>query len=543
MEKLALRDRISQAIKQYPNNSVRQEQELKKLLRIAQNEKDIHSIGEINLSLAICVFRQGRRDSIISYAYKAVSLFEELDDPSLLARSYNLLGIAFSGQGNYQRAIEMYNKALKLTRRRKNPGVRKTALLNNIGDAYFSMGVYEKSLKISLDCFSFCRTNTPEDHIDIVLYALNVFDNYIGMNDFKKGQKILDEVRQDAEFLPESILLCGYYTRMACALYANGDAHGGAKYADLMIKLLKARFDTYEFHSTTERIASFQIAIGDFERAKSISDCLTKYAENSGHTLDHIFAKRVLGNICYASGDHERALVLYKELNALYEDWMNEQKAMQCEAQKSIDAANREILKLMNQVRVSEKKAERDPLTGLMNRSALVNVTSEFIERANAQGKMLGGVFLDIDYFKEYNDSYGHAAGDEVIKFIANVCMDEESSNVRFFRYGGDEYFGIVLGSSDDELRSLALRISHKIRASGYEHLKNPNGQRLTVSVGIVNIDMKKPGHSILDIIKFSDEGLYHAKDRGKDDVFEYRAFPDGEREFMRIEPLCDQIC
>lgn len=536
MEKLALRDRISQAKKQYPDDPVRLAQELKKLLRIAENDKDIHSIGEINLNLAICVFRQGRRDSIISYAYKAVSLFEELNDPSPLARSYNMLGIAFSGQGNYQRAIEMYNKALKLTRRRKNPSVRKTVLLNNIGDAYFSMGVYEKSLRISLDCFASCRTNTPEDHIEIVLYALNVFDNYIGMNDFKKGQEILDEVRQDAECLPESILLCGYYTRMACARYANGDVDGGAKYADLMIKLLKARFDTYEFHSITVRIASFQLAIGDFERAKSISDCLTEYAENSGHALDFIFAKRVLGNICYASGDHERALVLYKELNALYEGWMNEQKTMQYEAQKSIDAANREILKLMNRIRASEEIAERDPLTGLMNRSALVNVTTEFIEKSKAQGKKLGGIFLDIDYFKEYNDSYGHAAGDEAIKFIAKVCLDEESQNIKFFRYGGDEYFGVSLGFRDEELRKLALRISQKIRASGFEHLKNPNGQRLTVSVGIVNVDVKKSGYTILDIIKYSDEALYHAKDRGRDDVFEYCFLPDAEHEFKRIE-------
>lgn len=544
MEKLSLRDRISQAVEQYPNDPFRLAQELKKLLRVAEKEKDVYSIGKLNLNLAICIVHQGRRDSIIPYAYKAVSILEKLDDPALLSRSYNLLGIAYAGQGNYQRALDAYNKALKLIRGRKSPGVRKITLLNNIGDAYFSMGVFEKSLKISLDCLSYCRENSPEDHTAIVLYAVNIFDSYISMKDFKKGQEILIEVRQDAEALPDSILLCGYYTRMSCAFYANGDALDGAKYADLMLKLVHSHFDSYEFHSVTSLIVSSQIQIGDFERAKIISDTLTEYAENSGHALDHIFAKRVLGNICYASGDYDRALVLYKELNVLYEEWMNEQKAMQYEAQKSIDAANREILKLMNRIRASEEKAERDPLTGLMNRSALVNVTSEFIEKANAQGKMLGGVFLDIDYFKEYNDSYGHAAGDEAIKFIAKVCMDEESSNVRFFRYGGDEYFGIVLGSSDEELRKLALRISHKIRASGYEHLKNPNGQRLTVSVGIVNVDMKKADYTILDIIKFSDEALYHAKDRGKDDVFEYRALQDGEHEFKRIEcapgdPIC----
>ena len=536
MEKLSLSDRISRAIKQYPNDPFRLAQELKKLLRVAEREKDVYNIGKLNLNLAICIVHQGRRDSIIPYAYKAVSILETLNDPALLSRSYNLLGIAYAGQGNYQRALESYNKALKVIRGRKKPGVRKITLLNNIGDAYFSMGAFDKTLKISQDCLSFCRAHSPDDHTAIVLYAVNIFDSYISMNDFRRGQEILDEVQQDAEFLPESILLCGYYTRKSCALYANGDPIGGAKYADLMLKLVHAHLDTYEFHFVTTRIVSFQIQVGDFERARIISDTLTEYAEKSGHALDHIIAKRVLGNICYASGDYDRALTLFKELNVLYEEWMTEQKTMQYEAQKSIDAANREILKLMNKVRASEEKAERDPLTGLMNRSALVNVTTEFIEKSKAQGKKLGGIFLDIDYFKEYNDSYGHAAGDEAIKFIAKVCLDEESQSIKFFRYGGDEYFGVILGFRDEELRKLALRISQKIRASGFEHLKNPNGQRLTVSVGIVNVDVKKSGYTILDIIKYSDEALYHAKDRGRDDVFEYCFLPDAEHEFRRLE-------
>ena len=110
MEKLSLRDRISQAVEQYPNDPFRLAQELKKLLRVAEKEKDVYSIGKLNLNLAICIVHQGRRDSIIPYAYKAVSILEKLDDPALLSRSYNLLGIAYAGQGNYQRALDAYSQ-------------------------------------------------------------------------------------------------------------------------------------------------------------------------------------------------------------------------------------------------------------------------------------------------------------------------------------------------------------------------------------------------------------------------------------------------
>ena len=75
MEKLSLSDRISRAIKQYPNDPLRLAQELKKLLRVAEREKDVYNIGKLNLNLAICIFHQGRRDSIIPYAYKASPCF------------------------------------------------------------------------------------------------------------------------------------------------------------------------------------------------------------------------------------------------------------------------------------------------------------------------------------------------------------------------------------------------------------------------------------------------------------------------------------
>ena len=149
---------------------------------------------------------------------------------------------------------------------------------------------------------------------------------------------------------------------------------------------------------------------------------------------------------------------------------------------------------------------------------------------------MLGGIFLDIDYFKEYNDTYGHAEGDEAIKFIARVCIGEENPKVRFFRYGGDEYFGITLGLADEELQLLALRISDTIRGSNIAHIKNPNGQRLTVSIGIANVDMTCSDETILDLIKYADKALYHAKDRGKDDVFAYHDLPNSEHEYLRVE-------
>ena len=354
-------------------------------------------------------------------------------------------------------------------------------------------------------------------------------------HELKKAKDVLEDIKPEVDQIERNVFLAGYYTRLAYISYAIDDVEEGARYSDLVIGLVNDNCDSYEYHPLFEKIVAYQISVGDLERAGRICEALKKYADENGHLLDVITAKRVEASLCYATGERDRALSLYLSLSMLYEDWTKEQKTIQYESQKSVENASREIGKLMQRIQVSEEKAARDPLTGLRNRSELVRVTDVFLRNAKEKGKTIGALFMDIDYFKEYNDFYGHAAGDEAIKLIARICIEEENANVKFFRYGGDEYFGIVYGCSTKDMEQLALRISGKVHDSSFEHIKNPNGQRLTVSIGIVNVEMKRSEDTILDIIKYADKTLYHAKDRGKDAIFEYHAMPKSEHEYIRI--------
>ena len=535
MFKSVLNDRVDQVLNDTKNDYARREKELKKILKQAEKLEDIFVIGKINLNLSMCYFELGNRIDILPHACKAVGIFENSDEPLMLARSFNLLGIAYGAQENYQQALASYNRALETIRGKKKPGIRREMILNNIADSYFQMGEFQKSIRIMRNCLSACKRKNPDNHFSITLYGLNLSDLYESLGEYKKSLEILDAVKDSVEKLDKSTLVYGYYARRSCVLYKSGDPEGGAKFADMSLQGFKSSFDSYEFHRDFEKIASIEAELQDYQRAEQFAKALIDYANKSGHTLDFIIAKRVEGNICYSRNELDKALMIYKELNELYEKRMREQNEMQYESQKNFESANKEIAKLVQKIRLSEERSERDALTGLMNRSALVNVTNEFIQSAKEKGKKLGGVFLDIDYFKEYNDTYGHAAGDEAIKYVASVCLGVESQTIKFFRYGGDEYFGIILGHKDEDLEKLAKRISDNVHASGFQHVKNPNGQRLTVSIGVVNMDMKNSNNTILDIIKYADKALYHAKDYGKDVAFMARELPDGEWEYKRV--------
>ncbi len=140
--------------------------------------------------------------------------------------------------------------------------------------------------------------------------------------------------------------------------------------------------------------------------------------------------------------------------------------------------------------------------------------------KQKSSGKV-GAIFVDIDFFKECNDTYGHARGDEIILKVADACRKEETKNVRFSRYGGDEFFGITRGLTDEKVLNIARRIARTIRDADLPHVNNPNGGRITLSIGVVNMTINDRTNTILDIANNADKALYYAKSAGKEVIFQ----------------------
>ena len=132
----------------------------------------------------------------------------------------------------------------------------------------------------------------------------------------------------------------------------------------------------------------------------------------------------------------------------------------------------------------------------------------------------VGAIFIDIDYFKECNDTYGHTKGDEIIKKVANACKKEEKSNICFARYGGDEFFGITRGLNDDEVVDIAKRICSRIREENIPNEKSPCGNKLTLSAGVVNVAITDHTDTIIEIANYADKAVYHAKNSGKNAIY-----------------------
>ena len=124
---------------------------------------------------------------------------------------------------------------------------------------------------------------------------------------------------------------------------------------------------------------------------------------------------------------------------------------------------------------------------------------------------------IDIDHFKQFNDTYGHQAGDECLQKVAEAFADAIKRPTDLVaRFGGEE-FALVLGGTDsDGAVTIAREALANLRELEIQHSSSPIGEFLTVSLGIATV-RPRMGSSEADLIKAADEALYQAKENGRD--------------------------
>ena len=157
-----------------------------------------------------------------------------------------------------------------------------------------------------------------------------------------------------------------------------------------------------------------------------------------------------------------------------------------------------------------ESIANQDALTGTANRRAL----NAYLAAIWQQKTPLALMMIDVDYFKRYNDRYGHQAGDECLSSVAQVLkMAVRAEGDLVARYGGEEFVVVLPGVSLAHATAIAERIQQKIREAGLPHAASAVASEVTVSIGIVASDGSVP---IETLIARADSALYRAKNKGR---------------------------
>ncbi|AGW94782.1 MULTISPECIES: GGDEF domain-containing protein [Cupriavidus] len=163
----------------------------------------------------------------------------------------------------------------------------------------------------------------------------------------------------------------------------------------------------------------------------------------------------------------------------------------------------------------NESGARVDALTGLLNRGALEMSALGLVARWQRDGAPLACLVIDIDYFKQVNDTFGHHAGDAVLREVAHALDNSRRASDVAGRYGGEEFCILCPHTDEQQASALANRILRKVRA-----IELPAGQgHASVSIGVAQL-RGGPGNKEglwRTLFADADRALYHAKEHGRD--------------------------
>ena len=172
-----------------------------------------------------------------------------------------------------------------------------------------------------------------------------------------------------------------------------------------------------------------------------------------------------------------------------------------------IRAANQRLTELSYQ----------DPLTGVANRRRLMEALNSAIERAVTRSLPIGLIVIDVDHFKQYNDSHGHLAGDVALRAIAQALQSATREQDLVSRFGGEEFACLMIDANIEIVERCAERMRALVEALPPRALGN-DSQTITISAGVMSC-VPAPGDDGADLLRDADAALYRAKSEGRNRI------------------------
>ncbi len=227
----------------------------------------------------------------------------------------------------------------------------------------------------------------------------------------------------------------------------------------------------------------------------------------SRHVISRITSADRLMNEIAATGDYGKRLVVEgdDELDRMFKQF-NDMFAF-------IQGRENDLVRVNKRL---EELSHVDAVTGIANRRGLDETLDRCWRQAARTGRSIAVLLIDIDFFKLYNDTYGHQKGDEALRRVANVLKDNLHRATDYIgRYGGEEFCVVLTDTKPDAAALVADSLLQAIRGLGIPHASSRCAKHLTVSIGIASMTAESTVIQT-NLVREADTALYQAKREGR---------------------------
>lgn len=462
---------------------------------------------------------QNNPEQTIKCLTECAKCFKTAKMHEFLARTYNMLGVVSEGQNNKVVALSYYYTGLQYAEAHRINYVIGMAGMN-IASILMGMKQYTEAADYyerSMDAFSASKPSLKlYRNLATCLSRCGICYLRLGKEEkayeYQRKVKLLQKEHPGQSYPGRALEVFD----AECAM-----ARGNREEALIQLRCL---VDAFEKEKTLEEFSNCLTELtelllqceawDELERLFRKVDSLP-IMENTGLLLE---LYPCLGDYLKKTGRMQSLVKYTRQYFAVYEKEQannNQITIRVMELQDRLRSIEKEQEKMRASNRELEALALYDSMTNLANRTLLNEYISRQFEEAKQAEKLYGMEILDIDYFKQYNDFYGHLEGDRCIEEVAAVLKEAESDRVFCGRYGGDEFVVLYSDMTMEEIEKTVKEIQEKIRGRAIPHEKSACGEIVSVSQGVF-VRVPQEENREWDFNAAADTALYHAKRQGR---------------------------
>ncbi|MBR6396353.1 MAG: GGDEF domain-containing protein [Lachnospiraceae bacterium] len=466
--------------------------------------------------LASSYYLLAKADKAVETFNKYIPIMEDNGFNDLLIRTYNMLGIIYFSKFNIPSSVQCYFGGLSLAKEHGNV-YYEGVISYNIGNLYYEFEDYEGASYYFKDALkSFNINNSDLDNLVYYLVGCSVLGIcYNIMDNVEEATKIYNIISEKlpADFYEKN--LCSIYLFYASYFHLIKDMKKCDDAVKKMIMLARDQEEFISYYDDYIRLADLLIDIEKYEDLKDLLFIIEdKVSSFNNHFIDAKIADLKIKYYEAMGIDNDayrKALETYYEkyvdISSDEKQTINDVLSIRIKYDKQVKSQKR-LEDKREKLRV---KSETDALTGIPNRYRLTDYSNIVYEQAYHMNKRFAFEIFDIDYFKNYNDTYGHQKGDEILKNIGNILKKMSNDKIFVSRYGGDEFVIVYYDMKKEEVLSAASKLRDTILAANMPHCDSFAADRITISQGIfVGKPTKKL--KLWDFMYYADLCLYQLK-------------------------------
>jgi len=486
----------------------------------------------------ICCFaanyklQNGKLNECLDYLNESMRCIKGTAWEKEVAVCYNMFGEVAHNRNNPVLAMEYFEKA-HMCAEQHNYRLTHSAAVGRMAECYYRVGSYDHALLFYRECIGEMRRDGVHTLYRMHLY-LRMLSGYgyclVHQKQLQEALLVAEELKRHMEeVIHDGTVEVGVYGFLGCCYHEHNDPEQAEHYTKLAMNAILSQKKISGVSDGMLRLLEYLCRSRQYHRLQEVLDYvepLVVTEQNEGFRLvllifrmqycsDHMGWEKFVSNTD-----------LFMELKEKYEYVENNHVIRIMNLRNKIRRIEEERTVQLEMNTKLLYQAEHDELSGLYNKRYLNRRVEELFEEAVHKRLTLGVMFLDIDYFKQLNDRYGHKQGDDCIVAVADAirtCMPDEFAA----RYGGDEFVVITLGRSDEYIKKRARMLVENIKGLRIPNVDSPYTNIMTITVGIANAIPHKPNR-VWDFLSAADEALYKQKELQKGMVCFYEGHESG---------------